>query len=175
MSKTPSSIPTAAWASTVATSCGREEREDSAHSETARSTFAVYSHCCHRQDMTGWAILEWECCIKSSEQGAREGAPFIRDHIIEVIEAAFDDFAGGDTDRDQTREMLGLIEREEETRYAKPAYASRAFWNSSPTSPRRPARTNLPLLRIRSMGSSSSVRKNRAASRLVGAGIPVLI
>ena len=25
----------------------------------------------------GWAVLEWECCIKSPEQGAAEGAPFI--------------------------------------------------------------------------------------------------
>ena len=28
-------------------------------------------------DFPGWAVLEWECCIKSSEQGAAEGAPFI--------------------------------------------------------------------------------------------------
>ena len=47
----------------------------------------------------GWAILEWECCIKSPEQGAREGAPFISRHIIEVSDVAFDDFAGGATDR----------------------------------------------------------------------------
>ena len=26
----------------------------------------------------GWAVMEWECCIKNSEQGAREGAPFIQ-------------------------------------------------------------------------------------------------
>ncbi|HNR09446.1 MAG TPA: sugar phosphate isomerase/epimerase, partial [Saprospiraceae bacterium] len=34
----------------------------------------------------GWAVLEWECCIKDSGQGAKEGAPFIRDHIIRVTE-----------------------------------------------------------------------------------------
>jgi hypothetical protein len=56
----------------------------------------------------GWAILEWECCIKSPEQGAREGAPFIRKHIIEATEVAFDDFAGGESDRDLNRRMLGL-------------------------------------------------------------------
>ena len=56
----------------------------------------------------GWAILEWECCIKSPEQGAREGAPFIADHIIEVSDVAFDDFAGGSTDRTRNRRMLGL-------------------------------------------------------------------
>lgn len=56
----------------------------------------------------GWAILEWECCIKSPEQGAREGAPFIADHIIEATEVAFDDFAGGEVDRALNRKMLGL-------------------------------------------------------------------
>jgi hypothetical protein len=56
----------------------------------------------------GWAILEWECCIKSPEQGAREGAPFIAAHIIETTEVAFDDFAGGETDVARNRRMLGL-------------------------------------------------------------------
>ncbi len=55
-----------------------------------------------------WAVLEWECCLKSPEQGAAEGAPFIAEHIIEVTDKAFDDFAGGETDRDQLRTMLGL-------------------------------------------------------------------
>ena len=45
----------------------------------------------------GWAVLEWECCIKSAEQGAKEGSKFIKDHIIEVSEKAFDDFAGQET------------------------------------------------------------------------------
>ena len=56
----------------------------------------------------GWAILEWECCIKSPEAGAAEGAPFIREHIIDATQVAFDDFAGGQTDRDRNRRMLGL-------------------------------------------------------------------
>jgi sugar phosphate isomerase/epimerase len=56
----------------------------------------------------GWAVLEWECCLKHPEQGAREGAPFIRDHIIRVTDKAFDDFAGGATDPEQIRRMLGL-------------------------------------------------------------------
>ncbi|MCG6858750.1 MAG: sugar phosphate isomerase/epimerase [Salaquimonas sp.] len=55
-----------------------------------------------------WAVLEWECCIKSPEQGAAEGAPFIASHIIEVTEKAFDDFAGGETDKAQVKAMLGL-------------------------------------------------------------------
>jgi len=59
-------------------------------------------------DYDGWAILEWECCVKSPEQGAREGAPFIANHIIEATELAFDDFAGGETDRARNRKILGL-------------------------------------------------------------------
>ncbi|WP_419910919.1 sugar phosphate isomerase/epimerase family protein [Hoeflea sp.] len=59
-------------------------------------------------DYDSWAVLEWECCLKHPEQGAAEGAPFIADHIIRVTERAFDDFAGGETDRDQIRQMMGL-------------------------------------------------------------------
>ncbi|TNE54288.1 MAG: sugar phosphate isomerase/epimerase [Bacteroidetes bacterium] len=55
----------------------------------------------------GWAVLEWECCLKAPEQGAREGAPFIRDHIITVTEKAFDDFAGGTTDEALLRHIMG--------------------------------------------------------------------
>jgi sugar phosphate isomerase/epimerase len=56
----------------------------------------------------GWAVLEWECCIKSSQQGAEEGAPFIADHIIQVTEKAFDDFAGTATDEKVLKGILGL-------------------------------------------------------------------
>ena len=56
----------------------------------------------------GWAVVEWECCIKHPEDGAREGAAFVRDHIIRVTERAFDDFAGAGTDRAANRKMLGL-------------------------------------------------------------------
>jgi sugar phosphate isomerase/epimerase len=55
-----------------------------------------------------WAVLEWECCIKSPEQGAAEGAPFIASHLIEVTGKAFDDFAGGGTDHATIKRMLGL-------------------------------------------------------------------
>jgi sugar phosphate isomerase/epimerase len=59
-------------------------------------------------DYKGWAVLEWECCIKNAEDGAKEGATFIRDHIIHVTEKAFDDFAGGKTDEKMNRNILGL-------------------------------------------------------------------
>ncbi len=55
-----------------------------------------------------WAVLEWECCLKHPEDGAREGAPFIENHIIRVTEKAFDDFAGGATDEAQVRRFLGI-------------------------------------------------------------------
>lgn len=55
-----------------------------------------------------WAVIEWECCLKHPENGAAEGAAFISDHIIRVTERAFDDFAGGQTDRETNRKMLGL-------------------------------------------------------------------
>ena len=55
-----------------------------------------------------WAVLEWECCIKSPEQGAREGAPLIKSHIIEATQKVFDDFAGGATDEDQLKQILGI-------------------------------------------------------------------
>jgi sugar phosphate isomerase/epimerase len=57
---------------------------------------------------TGWAVLEWECCVKSPEQGAAEGAPFIAQHIIEATEVAFDDFAGGQADVKTNKKILGL-------------------------------------------------------------------
>ena len=56
----------------------------------------------------GWAVLEWECCIKSPEQGAAEGAPFIQEHMIEVTERAFDDFAATAPDKELNRQILGL-------------------------------------------------------------------
>jgi sugar phosphate isomerase/epimerase len=56
----------------------------------------------------GWAVLEWECCLKHPEQGAAEGAPFIRDCLIEVAARSFDDFASGGTDQAANRSMLGL-------------------------------------------------------------------
>jgi sugar phosphate isomerase/epimerase len=56
----------------------------------------------------GWAIMEWECCLKSPEQGAKEGAPFISQHIIQTTQVAFDDFAGAATDRERNRKILGM-------------------------------------------------------------------
>ncbi|MDG1430640.1 MAG: sugar phosphate isomerase/epimerase [Paracoccaceae bacterium] len=56
----------------------------------------------------GWAVLEWECCLKHPEQGAAEGAPFIADHLIRKTDKAFDDFAGGHIDRAALRKMMGF-------------------------------------------------------------------
>ncbi|RPH30646.1 sugar phosphate isomerase/epimerase [Buttiauxella warmboldiae] len=59
-------------------------------------------------DYAGWATLEWECCLKSGEAGAREGARFIADHIIPVADYAFDDFALRESEKSTVRRMLGL-------------------------------------------------------------------
>ena len=59
-------------------------------------------------DYAGWAVLEWECCLKHPEDGAREGAPFIQNHIIPVADRAFDDFAGAGVDRQALRQLMGF-------------------------------------------------------------------
>jgi sugar phosphate isomerase/epimerase len=59
-------------------------------------------------DYSGWAVMEWECCLKHPEQGAQEGAPFIARHIIRVAEHAFDDFARSASSSDQHRKLLGI-------------------------------------------------------------------
>jgi sugar phosphate isomerase/epimerase len=59
-------------------------------------------------DFKGWAVMEWECCIKHPEDGAREGAAFIKDNIIRVTERAFDDFAGTGSNEEFNRKILGI-------------------------------------------------------------------
>jgi sugar phosphate isomerase/epimerase len=59
-------------------------------------------------DFPGWAVVEWECCLKSSEQGARDGAPFVARHIIQVAERAFDDFAQSGVEVAANRRMMGI-------------------------------------------------------------------
>ncbi len=56
----------------------------------------------------GWAVLEWECCLKHPDDGAREGAAFIRDHLIRPADRAFDDFAGAAVNPAQLRQLMGL-------------------------------------------------------------------
>ena len=59
-------------------------------------------------DFEGWAVLEWECCLKHPEDGAREGAAFIKDHIIRVTDRAFADFADAGTNDAANARILGL-------------------------------------------------------------------
>jgi len=59
-------------------------------------------------DYDSWAVLEWECCLKDSVQGAAEGAPFISSHIIKVTEKSFDDFTARAIDKKQVQRMLGI-------------------------------------------------------------------
>lgn len=59
----------------------------------------------------GWAVMEWECCIKSSDQGAAEGAPFISRHIIQAAERSFDDFAESGIETAKILRLLGINEQ----------------------------------------------------------------
>jgi sugar phosphate isomerase/epimerase len=59
-------------------------------------------------DFKGWAVMEWECCIKHPEDGAKEGSEFIRKNIIRVTERAFDDFAGTAPDAEFNKRILGI-------------------------------------------------------------------
>lgn len=55
-----------------------------------------------------WAVVEWECALKHPEDGAREGAQFVTDHIIRVTDRAFDDFAASGVDKAANRRLLGI-------------------------------------------------------------------
>jgi len=56
----------------------------------------------------GWSVVEWECCIKDPEDGAREGAQFVREHTIKPCERSFDDFAGSGADEELNKKVLGI-------------------------------------------------------------------
>ena len=65
------------------------------------SKFAQYGY-------DGWAVVEWECCLKHPEDGAREGAPFVRKHMIRTTDRRFDDFAATGADAAVNLRILGL-------------------------------------------------------------------
>ncbi len=59
-------------------------------------------------DYDGWAVYEWEDCLKDPEEAAAQGAPFIAAHIIQATSKTFDDFAATGADRGALRRVLGL-------------------------------------------------------------------
>lgn len=61
-----------------------------------------------RYGFDGWAVAEWECYIKAPSQGAKEGVSFINQHIIQVTDKTFDDFAGAEPNSELNRTILGL-------------------------------------------------------------------
>jgi sugar phosphate isomerase/epimerase len=63
-----------------------------------------------RYGFDGWAVLEWECCLKHPEDGAREGVEFIRQHMIRTTDKAFDDFAASGVDEAANQRILGLTD-----------------------------------------------------------------
>ena len=58
----------------------------------------------------GWAVYEWEDCLKHPDVAAAEGAPVIATHIIRVTDKAFDDFAETGSEGDVVSQILGLNE-----------------------------------------------------------------
>ena len=75
---------------------GRTAPAASARSATARSISAAIFSKLAAYDYDGWAVLEWECCLKHPEDGAREGARVHRAATSSGSpRSAFDDFAGG--------------------------------------------------------------------------------
>lgn len=61
----------------------------------------------------GWAVVEWECCIKHPEVGAQQGADFVTDNIIKITDKAFDDFADSNPDPTSNLRILGLATQKE--------------------------------------------------------------
>ena len=59
-------------------------------------------------DMANVHICGGEAMVRAAVAGAREGAEFVKAHIIRVTEKAFDDFADAGTDQAASRRMLGL-------------------------------------------------------------------
>ena len=99
----------AALVSTVAIRAGSIARDVSARWAMGRSISAHLQQA-RRYDYPGWAVLEWECCLKDAQVGAKEGAAFIREHIIKVTDHAFDDFVATAADPAFNRHILGLSE-----------------------------------------------------------------
>ena len=56
----------------------------------------------------GWAVVEWECALKHPEDGAREGAEFVKKHIIRTTPHAFDDFVAQGSDAGANLRALGV-------------------------------------------------------------------
>jgi len=68
---------------------------------------SIFSKLC-QYGFDGWAVLEWECCIKHPENGAKEGVDFINKHLIRPTDKAFDDFSSVANDEQLNRTILGL-------------------------------------------------------------------
>jgi sugar phosphate isomerase/epimerase len=56
----------------------------------------------------GWCVLEWECCLKRKEDGAREGAPFIARHMIATAPKPFDAALRRPLPEEAARRILGI-------------------------------------------------------------------
>jgi hypothetical protein len=80
--------------------------DDSAPSATVRSISPRSSPSSPSTIFADGRSVEWECAPKHPEDGAREGARFVRQHLIRTTDRAFDDFAG--SPEGIKRRLLGL-------------------------------------------------------------------
>lgn len=55
-----------------------------------------------------WAVVEWECYIKHPEDGARESAVFVKDHLVRASSVPFDAFMRAPTDEAHNQRILGI-------------------------------------------------------------------
>lgn len=55
-----------------------------------------------------WAVVEWECYIKHPEDGARESAVFVKDHLVRASSVPFDAFMQAQTDEAHNQRILGI-------------------------------------------------------------------
>jgi sugar phosphate isomerase/epimerase len=97
--------PNGAWGPTVVTSLGSSAPAASVLWAMARSTSGIFAKLA-AMDFDGWAVLEWECCLKHPEVGAARACVYRRPAIIQVTDRAFDDFADAGSDEAMNRKML---------------------------------------------------------------------
>ena len=83
-------------------------------------------------DYPGWAVLEWECCIKHPKAGAAEGATLIKQWIIRVTDKAFDDFAGCGCGRREESQNPGVELTSAFSREESRSFAPLTPWTLSP-------------------------------------------
>jgi hypothetical protein len=120
----------------------------------------------HGHDFDGWAVVEWECCLKHPEDGAREGARFVSDHIIRVTDKAFDDFAGAARTTPPTAACSAFPEgRQREETVQRLTAASASAWSAAAATPSSAACTASPRVSTTATNWSPALFPRRRRNR----------